>query len=56
MIQPRPGEVTSIDNGEIGIALAGGTLTVKKMRGEGGKISASDFAKQANLKVGAQLG
>ncbi|MGH7872342.1 MAG: methionyl-tRNA formyltransferase [Candidatus Binatia bacterium] len=51
-----PGEVTSIGNGEIGIALAGGTLTVKKIRGEGGKISASDFAKEANLKVGAQLG
>jgi methionyl-tRNA formyltransferase len=51
-----PGEVTSIDKGEIGIALAGGTLIVKKMRGEGGKISATDFAKQADLKVGDRLG
>ena len=51
-----PGEVTSIDKEEIGIALAGGTLIVKKMRGEGGKISATDFAKQADLKVGDRLG
>ena len=51
-----PGEITSIGSGAIGIALDGGTLIVKKIRGEGGKISASDFAEQANLKVGAQLG
>ena len=51
-----PGEVTHIETGEIGVALAGGTLIVKKMRGDGAKISATDFAKQADLKVGDRLG
>jgi methionyl-tRNA formyltransferase len=51
-----PGEVTHIDAEEIGVALSGGTLIVKKMRGEGGKIAATEFAKQADLKVGDRLG
>jgi len=51
-----PGEVTNIGTEEISVALAGGTLIVKKMRGEGGKISATEFAKQADLKVGDRLG
>lgn len=51
-----PGEVTHIDAEEIGVALSGGTLIVKKMRGEGGKIAATEFSKQADLKVGDRLG
>jgi methionyl-tRNA formyltransferase len=51
-----PGEITHIDTEEVGVALAGGTLIVKKMRGDGGKISATEFAKQADLKVGDRLG
>jgi hypothetical protein len=31
-------------------------LTVKRMRGEGGKIAAADFAQQVDLKVGDRLG
>jgi methionyl-tRNA formyltransferase len=50
------GQVTGIGDEEITIALNDGTLGVKKMRGEGGKISAAEFAKQANLKVGDRLG
>ena len=50
------GQITGIGAEEITIALNGGTLTVKRMRGEGAKISGAEFAKQAELKVGDRLG
>src|SRR5262245_27812168 len=50
------GHVTGIGAEEITVALNGGTLTVKRMRGEGAKISAADFAKEVNLKVADRLG
>jgi methionyl-tRNA formyltransferase len=50
------GQVIGIGAEEISIALNGGTLAVKRMRGEGGKIAAVDFAKQVDLKVGDRLG
>jgi methionyl-tRNA formyltransferase len=50
------GQVTGIGAEEITIALNGGTLTVKKLRGDGAKISGAEFAKQAGLKVGDRLG
>ena len=50
------GQVTGIGGEEITIALKGGTLTVKKARGEGAKVSGAEFAKQAGLRVGDQLG
>ncbi len=50
------GQVTGIGAEEITIALNGGTLTVKKVRGEGAKVSGAEFAKQADLKVGDRLG
>ncbi len=50
------GQVTGIGAEEITIALNDGTLTVKKLRGDGGKISSAEFAKQANLKIGDRLG
>ena len=50
------GQVTGIGAEEITVALNGGTLTVKKVRGEGAKINAADFAKQVGLKVGDKLG
>jgi methionyl-tRNA formyltransferase len=50
------GQITGIDGEEITVALSGGTLTVKRMRGEGAKISAAEFAKQVDLKVGDRLG
>jgi methionyl-tRNA formyltransferase len=52
----RAGQVTGIGAEEITIALDGGTLTVKRVRGAGAKIGAAEFAKQAELKIGAQLG
>ncbi len=53
---PAAGEITAIGGEDITIALNGGTLTVKRMRGEGAKISGAEFAKQVNLKAGDQLG
>jgi methionyl-tRNA formyltransferase len=51
-----PGEIISIGAEEINVALNGGTLIVKKMRGDGAKISGAEFAKQANMNVGDRLG
>jgi len=50
------GQVTGIGAEEITIALNGGTLTVKKARGEGAKVSGAELAKQIELKVGDHLG
>ena len=50
------GQVTGIGGEEITIALTGGTLTVKRMRGEGAKSSGAEVAKQVGLKVGDRLG
>ena len=55
-VSAAPGEVIAIGADEIAVALEGGTLAVKRMRGEGGKISATEFAKQVDLKVGDRLG
>jgi methionyl-tRNA formyltransferase len=51
-----PGQVTAIGAEEVIIALNRGTLTVKKLRGEGAKISGAEFAKQVGLTAGARLG
>jgi methionyl-tRNA formyltransferase len=53
---PAAGEVTGIGGEEVTIALNGGTLTVKRMRGEGAKVSGAEFARQTNLKIGDSLG
>lgn len=50
------GQVVSVDGGTVGIALNGGTLTVGKMRGEGGKAAAAEVAGTVGLGVGARLG
>ena len=50
------GQVTAIGSDDIQISLNGGTLAVKRIRGEGGKIRATEFASQAGLQIGAQLG
>jgi len=50
------GQVTAIGADDIAVALNDGTLMVKKIRGEGAKMSAVEFAKQVDLKVGDRLG
>ena len=50
------GQVTGIGAEEITIALNGGTLTAKRLRGDGAKVSGAEFAKQVGLNVGDRLG
>lgn len=50
------GQVTAVGAEDLTIALKGGTLIVKRIRGEGGKVSAPEFAKQVDLQVGDRLG
>ena len=49
------GRIAAVGAEDMNVTLNGGTLTVKRVRGDGGKISAADFARQANLQVGDQL-
>ena len=48
--------MTGIGTDDITVALNGGSLMVKKARGDGGKVSAAEFAKQVDLKPGDRLG
>ena len=50
------GTATAIGAEEFTVALNGGTLTVKKARGAGAKLSGAEFAKEVDLKVGDRLG
>ena len=50
-----PGQVVEIGEETMSVAVPGGTIIAKRARGEGGKIAAAEFAKQASLGVGAQL-
>jgi methionyl-tRNA formyltransferase len=50
------GQVTEIGAEAITLALNGGTLMVKRMRGERAKVSGAEFAKEVSLKVGDRLG
>jgi len=52
-----PGQVISISEGEVVVALNGGTLKIGKLKGEkGAKIAADEFAREADLKVGMRFG
>jgi methionyl-tRNA formyltransferase len=49
------GQITAIGAENMTIAVQGGALTVKRVRGAGAKMSAAEFARQAELRVGEQL-
>jgi len=52
-----PGQVISISEGEVVVALNGGALKVGKMKGEkGAKITPGEFARETDLKVGMRFG
>jgi methionyl-tRNA formyltransferase len=51
----QPGQVVTIDGETVSIATPGGTIIAKKARGEGGKVTAAEFAKQAGLQIGRQF-
>jgi methionyl-tRNA formyltransferase len=50
-----PGQIVEIAGDNVCVAAPGGKIVVSKVRGEGGKITAAEFARQAGLQVGAQL-
>lgn len=50
-----PGQVVEINEESFNIAVPGGVILAKKVRGDGGKISGAEFVKQAGISVGVQL-
>lgn len=50
-----PGQIAEIGEESLSVAVPGGMIIAKKMRGEGGKIAAAEFAQQAGVSVGAQF-
>jgi methionyl-tRNA formyltransferase len=48
-------EITAVGAEEITIALNGGTLVIRRIRGESAKIPAAEFARQAGWAVGMRL-
>ena len=52
-----PGQISAIGDKSFTVSALGGQIEVLRVRPEGGsKISASEFAKTAGLKVGTVLG
>jgi len=51
-----PGQVVEVGEESMSVAVPGGTIIAKKVRGNGGKITPEEFAQKADLRVGAQLG
>ena len=51
-----PGQVVAIGGGSVSIAVNGGAVVAKKIRGEGGKVAADELAGQVGIQVGSQLG
>ena len=49
------GQIIELGGEDVAIALNGGTLAVKRMRGDGAKVAAAEFARQSGLKVGDRL-
>ena len=55
--EAAPGQIISISDGEVAVALNGGALKIGKIKGEkGAKINADEFADEANLAVGMRFG
>ena len=52
----EPGCVISIDDAGAEIATADGSIRVMKVRADGGKLSAIEYAASAGLEVGSKLG
>lgn len=52
----KPGEVIAIEDDHFVVAGVNGALQVNRVKADGGKESASDFAKRSGLKTGEVLG
>jgi methionyl-tRNA formyltransferase len=56
-IEKQPGEIVSIEEGVLQIAVKGGVIRVGKLRvDKGEKIGPIEFAKLINLKIGDRFG
>jgi methionyl-tRNA formyltransferase len=55
-VAASPGQIIRIGAEDVDVALAGGTLIVKKVRADGGKMAAAEYSRQANASVGDRLG
>lgn len=52
-----PGQILHVGDGEVVVALDGGTLKISKIKGESGaKINADEFAHEAGLEAGMRFG
>ncbi len=51
-----PGEVMAVGDDGIEVAASGGRVLIKRVRADGGKVVAADYAAEAGLAVGSQLG
>ncbi len=54
-VSTAPGTIMAIDGENINVAVNGGTLIVKKLRSDGGKMTAAEFARQTGLQAGDKL-
>ena len=52
----EPGQVIALDDGGVVVATANGAIRISKLRADGGKITASEYAASAGLVVGDRLG
>ena len=52
---PPAGHATAIGDEDVTIVLNGGAVSVRRMRGDGAKIGAAKFAKQAGLAASSKL-
>jgi len=50
-----PGQIIEIGAEGMRVAVPGGAILATKVRGEGGKVTVAEFAKQTGVSVGAQL-
>ena len=51
-----PGEVIAVDDSGFEIAANGGSIRIGRVRADGGKVSAAEWASQVQLKMGNVLG
>ncbi len=51
-----PGEVLSIGEDGIEVAAGDGRILIRRLRGEGQKVAAADYAAESGLATGARLG
>lgn len=52
----EPGEIIAVDDGGFEVAADGGSIKVARVRADGGKVAAAEYAAAAGLKVGDRLG